>query len=332
MDVSTVLVWVGIIGTIIQSGAVLPQFVQNTQAGSKHLLTHRRKYGIASTVLMTVMGLMLPWMPSRSDAPKAANVVSPKQPEPVVNEQAEKMALEFVGLISHVTKPLQDHERRFYEEYLSAMMPAKIESICGAAERREYQRLLDGLKAGSSDIQLLFRGLEPFVTRKRFLQTQTPEAGEVIEIAAKPAPIHKDDQSPPLVVQATAEVEAKSQATIEPAKSEVVVDAVASKQPKPEEKPTTDIAPKTVDTPTEKLLPPPTRNFSKPNLLQQYLSKSGWVQCRKCGQSHQMPYAYFAEHDKHICARCGFEMSTVSFSKDVNKEKKRIVERMSKNR
>jgi hypothetical protein len=231
----------------------------------------------------------------------------------------------------NASKPLQDHEKKFYGEYLSATMPAKIESICGADECHQYERLLERLKTGSSEIKLHFHGLRPFVTKKRFIQPQTPDAGPIIEIADEPPINHTDNQKLPLVVPATAEVESKSLQSVEPAKSEVVVNAGDNK-PGPEEEPKTDATTKIVDTPSEKFLPPSTVVVAMPNLLQQFMSKMAWVQCRKCGHKHEMPYANLAANDHFYCGNCGFLMSTVDFSKKVNKDKTRIAERMSKNR
>jgi len=189
------------------------------------LRKHPRSWLSIACVLFMAISLHFIWQPADAPppllniAPASKNVAAAESPSiatpelpQVVNRQAQKMARQFSGMLVEVSgERLTDHERKFYAEYLCAVMPAKIEAICGVEDRRQYDRLLAELKEKSEDIQLHFHGLEPFVTNERFINPNTPPAGPVIEspqdavetqIVAKDSPVEPQTKpSPPATVK-----------------------------------------------------------------------------------------------------------------------------------
>lgn len=269
--------------------------------------------------------------PSQHEARKP--VVDEESQHPV-NQQADKMARDFERVHAAMgRKPLSEKDRKWYAEYLSVTIPAKIEIICGADECAEYERRIRKIKDGSSDIQHHFSGIEPFVTRVRYIQPQTPLAGPVADLvdnSEKPPAVETAlsevvDGPFPIVQAAHTQKELSRQNvhTIDSGPAVVIGPQGAVNGPASE--PKVEAPPKTIAEPSS----PPQNDFVPPRLAE-FLNKQAWVQCRKCGQEHRMPYDYFAKHDHHICSRCGFTMSTVTFSAKLAKEKQQLIKQATR--
>ena len=271
---------------------------------------------------------LAPSEPTSNKTPERHADAKEEKDEPVVNQQSAQMATEFEYLMGKVTGvTLTEHERRWYSEYLEATMPAKIEAICGTEECRIYEKLLHRMKSKSDDIQLHYRGMAPFVTKKRFLNPDTPLAGPVIvfdQITAPdvlPLEVAKKleefaDSTPPKVIQPEAP------------KPVDHLGNIVAKVPNDESGHNTEIQTANSNV----------RDFQKPKMvthsdavtpLDKFLNEGATVTCRRCGQVHQMNKGYFATYDHHICARCRSTMSTVAFSAKMAKQRDSIIVEMN---
>ena len=186
-------------------------------------------------------------------------------------------------------------------------MPAKIASICGDEECAQFEELLKRLKSKSDSLQLHYRGVEPFVTRKRYINPQTPSAGPVI-VLTQSEPSNKDSltkDEPQVVVAAKPPIDEKSQK----------IDATFLKQIPPKADPKNDQKPA-----SENLTP----KASKGITLKEYLARTGWVQCRRCGNVHTMTFASFEKYNSMNCPKCRLHMHFDAFHEAIAADAARL--------
>jgi hypothetical protein len=265
------------------------------------------------------MAVSLNYIWSQPAAPQVAKAepIKPneeKDREPVVNQQAKKMARQFESMLEKVTgkRLFEDGEEKWFEDYLSATMPAKIEAICGTKERRQYEKLLRDLKAGSSDVQHHFHGLEPFVTRERYIDHQTPLAGPEIEL---------NEIEPEVPVKPKDIIASKPPLDVLPPFDDGIPGDAPIKQPTPKVRPTPEPEPEPESAEPERR-PPPTPKQVDP--VEAFLERAAWLQCHGCGQRYDVTNRFFAHFDSKTCDRCGNRMQFGDYRQKIVDEAWRI--------